>query len=75
MVMMNISFILSRNFAGPCDERVMQLYRWEPLMVSHHSVKFDGHWHCGGGYTMVLVYHMVLRASQGKSPSCQTWWS
>ena len=33
----------------------MWLYGWQPLMVSHHSEKFDGHRHCGSVYMIILV--------------------
>ena len=39
----------------------MGLNEKEPLKVSHHPVKFGGHWHCGSGDTMVLVCHVILQ--------------
>ena len=39
------------------DWRIMKLYERELLIVSHHTAKFGGHWHCMdkcgkcGGYT------------------------
>ena len=38
---------LSLDFERPCDQRVMWLYGWQSLMVSHHPANFDCHRHCG----------------------------
>ena len=37
------------------DQRVMWLYGWEPLIVSHHCAKFIGHRRCGSGDIKFLV--------------------
>ena len=35
----------------------------ELFKVSHHSIKFSGHIHCGTGDIMVLVCRVVLQES------------
>ena len=34
---------------------------WEPLTVSHHSVKFSNHRHFDSGDITILVFHMILQ--------------
>ena len=47
-------FSLSCDLAGPCDQRVMRFYGWEPL-IGHHPAKFDDYSRCGGGYMYLVV--------------------
>ena len=48
-------FSLSRDLAGPCDQKVMWLARKEPLMVSHHTATFGDHRHCSSGDMFLVV--------------------
>ena len=60
----------------------MQLYKWEPLTLSHLPAKFDGHRHCGSG-DMFLICHVTIflkgyvplrvKFPHGKSPPCHVW--
>ena len=52
---------MSRDLAGPCDQRVMRLCRWEPIKVIYHSAKLDGHRHYVSGDIMILLCHAVLQ--------------
>ena len=36
-------------------------YGWDPLKVSHHSIKFGSHRHCGSGSILVFACHMMLQ--------------
>ena len=38
-----------------CDQRVMRLYGREPLIASHHPVKFSGYTHFGSKDIIFLV--------------------
>ena len=40
---------------------VRQLYKWQPIMVCHHSAKVGGHRQCGSAEIMFSVL-------QGKTP-------
>ena len=50
-------FSLSRSPA----QKVMRLYRWDPLIVSHHPAKFAGYRPGGGADLMVLVCYVILQ--------------
>ena len=39
----------------------MGLFRLEPIKVSYHPAKFDGHRHCGSEDIMILVCPMILQ--------------
>ena len=52
-------FSLSRDLARPRSQRVMLIYRQEPIKVSYHPAKFGGHRHFGSG-DMFLVCHVIL---------------
>ena len=45
--------------AKPHDQRVMRVYRQEPIKVSYHLAKFGGHWHSGSGDIIILVCHVI----------------
>ena len=52
-----VHFSFYRHLAKPRYQRVMGLYGWEILMVSHHPAKFGGHGHCcnSGDITLSVV--------------------
>ena len=40
-------FSLLCYLARPHDQRVQQLYGWEPVKLTHHPARFGSHKHCG----------------------------
>ena len=60
------------------DKRVMRLYRWEPLMISHYSAKCHGHIQCDSREIMVLYCSIISKDLMtigsgdfiGESPLC-----
>ena len=78
-------FSLSYSLARARYQRAMQLFGWEPFLVSHHPAKFGGY-ASGSGDIMVLISHVIsqnyitqepccvlVKVSRGKSPPCQIW--
>ena len=43
----------------PRDQRIIQLW-WEPLILSHHPVKFGGHRHCENGDKNIPTKMVIL---------------
>ena len=59
---------MPRDFEVPCNQRIMWLYGWEPLIVSHSPAKFGGHGHCGSGDLFLVVEEEDSRCSGFNSP-------
>ena len=43
LLVFEICFSLSRDLSRPRYQRVMRIYGWEPLMLSHYTAKFGGY--------------------------------
>ena len=83
-------FILPRDLGRTLDKTVMWHYEWKQVIVSQNLAKISGHRHCGSGYILVLVCHVIVqdhmikrlfelmgrdRAPHDKSPPYRVCWS
>ena len=50
---------MSRDLTRPRDQRVMKLYRPEPIKVSYHPAMFGGHRHSYSRNIAALVCHVI----------------
>ena len=57
-------FSLLCDLSRPRDQRVILLCGWEPLIVSHHPAKLDGHRHCGSEDIDIPVNMVILQQIQ-----------
>ena len=48
-------FSLSHDLTRPHDQRFMQFYGWELLIVTHYPSRHGGHRHCGSRDMMLLA--------------------
>ena len=65
MVWRSKVFILYCDLVRPHDKRVMCIHGSEPLMLSHHSVKFGSDRHCGSRDIMFLrLYLSMIRLDE-----------
>ena len=55
MIVDNMFLVCHVIFLILRDQRVMWLYGWEPLIVSHHCAKLISHGRCGSGDIKFLV--------------------
>ena len=53
--------VCSSDFARPLDQRIMWLYRYEPIELSHHLAKPGGYRCSGSTYIMVFICHVTLQ--------------
>ena len=54
-------FSLSRDLSRLRDQKVMWLYRQEPIEVGYHPATFGGHKHSDNGDIVILVGHVILQ--------------
>ena len=61
-------FCLSRDFTRYRDQKIMWLYGYDPLNISHRPDKFGGYRQCVSGDIKFLTCHMILQDHVTQEP-------